>query len=41
VEKARKSEAYRAQNTQLAREMGGLSKRQLTEMCQAALTARC
>jgi len=41
VEKARKSEAYRAQNTQLAREMGGLSKRQLTEMCQASLTARC
>ena len=41
VEQARKSEAYRAQNIQLAREMGGLTKRQLTEMCQAALTARC
>lgn len=41
VEQARKSEAYRAQNIQLAREIGGLSKRQLTEMCQAALAARC
>jgi hypothetical protein len=41
VEQARKSEEYRAQNSKLAREMGGLSKRQLTEVCQTALTARC
>lgn len=41
VEQARKSEDYRAMNLKLAREMGGLSKRQLTEVCQAALTVRC
>lgn len=41
VEQARKSEAYREQNIKLAREMGSLSKRQLTEVCQAALTVRC
>lgn len=41
LEQARKSEDYRAMNLKLAREIGGLSKRQLTEVCQAALTVRC
>lgn len=41
VEQGRKSLDYQAFTAKLAREMGALSKRQLTEICQSALTTRC
>jgi len=41
VEQARKSDEYRAMNIRLAREMGSLSKKQLSDVCQSALAARC
>ena len=41
VEQGRKSLEYQAFTAKLAREMGALSKRQLTEICQSALTTRC
>jgi hypothetical protein len=41
VEQGRKSLEYQAFTAKLAREMGALSKRQLTEICQSALKTRC
>lgn len=41
VEQARKSDEYRAMNIRLARQMGALSRTQLSDVCRSALAVRC
>lgn len=41
IDQARKSHEYRALNIRLAKEMGALSKEQVTDMCNSLFKVKC